>query len=106
MFLSFSLFKAVVVAHHATIYGITMRFTCFGQVQPPGCIAPSGTLSSQAPVSAVSIVFLSLCLGGGGVSLRAAGNHPVVKIIIAGTKYQASLNHHQRDRRPSFVFID
>jgi hypothetical protein len=33
-----SFFKAVVVAHHATIYGITIRFTCLWQVKTAGCV--------------------------------------------------------------------
>src|SRR5271157_3481831 len=81
----------------------TMQFTCSSQVKLRGCIAPSGTLSSQALVHGVNRLSV-FGLGGGGVSLQAAGNHPVEKIIIAGTKYQASLSHHQLGRRASYVF--
>jgi hypothetical protein len=45
------------------------------------------------------------CLGGGGVSLRAARNHKVEKIIIFRKKYQALQWHQLYNRRPSFVFI-
>jgi hypothetical protein len=34
----------------------------------------------------VSIVLRLLSLGGGGVSLRAAGNHPVEKVIMTEKK--------------------
>jgi hypothetical protein len=55
----------------------------------------------------VSIVFLSVfCLGGGGMSLRAAGNHLVEKVIIARKKYQKLLNHRQCGRRSLIVFIN
>jgi len=73
-----------------------------------GCIAPA-VRSHLKPSTAVSIVFLSFCLGGGGVSLflslRAAENHhQIEKVIIVGKKHQESMNHHQLDRRSSFVF--
>jgi hypothetical protein len=67
-----------------------MRFTCFGQVQPPGCIAPSDTLSSHALDRGVNRLSV-FCPGGGGVSLRAAGDNRVEKIIIAGKR----IMHHR-----------
>jgi hypothetical protein len=83
----------------------TMRFTCFGQVQPPGCIAPSDTLSSQAHDRGVNrLSFCLLSLGGGGVSLRAAGNHPVEKVIIAGKKI-SSIVESSSARPPTVICL-
>ena len=51
-----------------------------------------------------SSFFLSFVLGAVECLCGRRRNHPVEKIIIAETKYQASLNHHQLGRRPSIVF--
>jgi hypothetical protein len=55
-----------------------MQLNCSSQVKLRGCIAPSDTLSSHALDHGVNR-FSVFGLGGGGVSLRAAGNHSFEK---------------------------
>jgi hypothetical protein len=67
------------------------QFTCFGQVQLPGCIAPSDTLLSQAldrgvncPSAFLSWERCSVFAGGGKSSFKI--------IVLADKKYQLVLS--------------
>jgi hypothetical protein len=61
-----------------------MRFTCFGAGATAGLYCTVG-YAHIVSLRLRGVNRLSVfCLGGGGLSLRAAGHHPFEKIIIAG----------------------